>query len=405
MASPLPGPLAGVRVVDFSRVLSGPYCSMVLADLGAEVIKIEPVGTGDEVRTIPPFRDDLSHYFLGTNRNKLSLAVDLKQPDGLAAVKRLIAASDIVIENFRPGVLQRLGLGFDALCAERPNIVVCSITGFGSDGPWSERPAFDLVTQALSGLMSLTGEVDGEPMRAGIPIGDLAGGMWSAIGLLAALYAARADGKPRRVEVSMLDGLLALLGHLSQLAFLLDADPPRIGNEHHSMVPYGRFSTSDGAIVLALHIGVFWDRFVKLSGSPVLVDPKFADKAARIEGRADINAEISAIMARRSTMEWSKILTDADIPFAPVLGVREALNNDYVRAAGLIDTMHHRRLGPIPYVASPIRIEGELSKGGDCAAAPPDLGEHTVDVLSRIAGLDDEAIRHLLTSGTVQSAD
>ena len=235
--SPAPGPLAGIRVLDFSRILSGPYASMVLADLGADVIKVEPIGTGDETRNFPPFQGELSHYFIALNRSKQSLTLNLKSPEGIRIARDLARDSDIVLENFRPGVMDRLGLGYETLSGDNPKLIYGSITGFGRNSPHGDKPAFDIVAQALSGVMSINREPGQPPNRLGVPLGDLAGSIFSLFGLLAALHARHVTGRGQHVEIAMLDSLIALQGYLSQIYFVSGQEPEPMGTRHPSIVP------------------------------------------------------------------------------------------------------------------------------------------------------------------------
>jgi crotonobetainyl-CoA:carnitine CoA-transferase CaiB-like acyl-CoA transferase len=262
------GPLAGVRVLDFTRVLAGPAAALALADLGAEVIKIEPPGTGDETRTFPPMRGGESHYFLSVNRGKRSIVIDLKAPEGVALAKELAARCDIVVENYRPGVMDRLGLGWEALSAANPRLIYCAISGYGQTGPLKDRPSFDIVLQAMSGALAMNGEPDGLPTKLGIPLGDLVGGINGPIGILAALYERERTGRGRYIDVSLMDGLIGLLGYIAQLAFFTGQDPQRQGSQHPNLVPYGIFPAKDGSIVVACLTPGFWGRICRSIGRP-----------------------------------------------------------------------------------------------------------------------------------------
>jgi crotonobetainyl-CoA:carnitine CoA-transferase CaiB-like acyl-CoA transferase len=396
--------LSGVKILDLTHVLAGPFCTMILADLGADVIKVEPK-RGDGVRTIPPNIGDESHYFLAINRNKKSIACDIKDERVRALIGRLADGCDVVIDNFRPGVVQRLGLDHETLAARKPGVITCSITGFGSTGPWSTRPSFDLVNQAMSGMMSITGEPDGPPLRTGIPIGDLAGGLWAAIAVLGALNRRATTGEGARLEVTLMDGLLGLLGYLGQLAMLSGENPPRVGNGHHSIVPYGRYATSDGELVIALHVGGFWRTFARLAGLEALItDPRFATTAARRENRDELDAIVRDVIARRTTAEWEELLTAGEVPHGPILGVYDALTSEYARTSGILAEMHHPGAGRVQVVASPVRVDGVHAVGPGGSVAPsPRLGEDTSDVL-REAGLDQAAIAELIDSGAVIQA-
>src|SRR5580704_5146755 len=280
------GPLQGIRVLDFTRVLAGPAASLALADLGAEVLKIEPPGTGDETRLFPPFRASVSHYFLSVNRGKKSIVVDLKTEAGVALVKDLAAKCDILIENYRPGVMDRLGLGYEALSASNPRLIYCAISGFGMTGPLRDRPSFDIVMQALSGALSVNGEAGRAPMKMGIPLGDLVGGINGPMGILAALYERSVTGRGRLIDVSLLDGMLGMLAYLPQLAFFTGADPKPQGSEHPNLVPYGIFPAKDGSIIIACLMNSFWQRICQALGmQDCIVDPRFDTIERRRDNR------------------------------------------------------------------------------------------------------------------------
>ena len=333
---PAEPPLSGVRVLDLTRVLAGPMATCILGDLGADVVKVEEP-EGDHVRTLPPFYPgEQSHYFLAINRNKRSIVVDVKTDEGRDLILDLVAHCDVVVENFRPGVLQRLGLGFETLKARRPDLILCSISGFGRSGPLRDQPSFDLVSQARSGVMSITGEADGPPTKLGLPLGDLGGGLWAAIAILAALHRRDRDGAPQHVDLSLLDGLMGLLGYLGQLALMTGQSPGRVGSGHHHIVPYGRFETADGYLVLALHVGAFWRRFcLAVDREDLITDPRFIDTAARRDNREDLQDIVEQILRTKTREEWEVVLSEADIPHGPVLDVVEALHQGTPRGTGL----------------------------------------------------------------------
>jgi formyl-CoA transferase/CoA:oxalate CoA-transferase len=377
-------PLSGIRVLDLTRVLAGPFATCILADLGAEVIKVERPGLGDDVRNVPPFYPGReSHYFIALNRNKKSITIDLKKNLGRELLLELAAHSDVVIENFRPQVLDRLGIGYESLTARQPSIILCSISGFGPDGPLSNAPSFDLVTQALSGVMSINGEPSGPPTKLGLPIGDLSGGLWSAIAILAALQRRQNDKRPQHIEMSLLDGLIGLLGYLGQMALLTGESPGRVGSGHHSIVPYGLYQAADGYIVLALHVGNFWQRFCSAVDHEGLAeDDKFRTSALRYENREDLQELVRDIIKRKGVAEWQRIFNEADIPHAPVLDTVEALNQDQVNFRNVLVPMDHPTAGHLMVVRSPIRFkEDDLSQS---AVASPLLGQHTHEVLQSV---------------------
>jgi crotonobetainyl-CoA:carnitine CoA-transferase CaiB-like acyl-CoA transferase len=397
--------LTGVRVLDLTHVLAGPFCTMILGDIGAEVIKMEPVELGDQVRHIPPLVGGESFYFVAVNRNKQSVAADLKDARVKAIVSDLAASCDVVVDNFRPGVMKRLGLDHETLVARNPDVITCSISGFGSEGPWSERPAFDLVTQAMSGIMSITGEPDGSPMRCGIPIGDLAGGLWSAIAILGALNRRSTTGVGAHLEIALLDGLLGLLGYLGQLAILEGKNPARVGNGHQSIVPYGRYETSDGEIVIALHVGDFWRTFIRAAGREELLDdPRFDTAVKRKANREELEEIVAAILRQRTTSEWETQLLSTGVPHGRISTVLDALQSDYAQSSGILRAMAHPTAGSMNVVASPIRVDGARVAGPSGAFAPSPLhGEHTAAVFAEL-GVQVDEIGELIASGAIRSA-
>jgi len=284
------GPLQGVRVIDLTRVLAGPFCTQSLGDLGAEVLKIEPPGGGDETRRFPPFVAGESHYFLGINRNKKSLVIDLQQPAGADILRRLVTKADILVENYRPGVMKRLGLGYERLAEINPRLVYCAISGFGMTGPLSDKPSFDIVTQALTGALSINGERGHMPVKLGIPLGDMVGGVFGPMAILAALHERTQTGRGRLIDISLYDGLIGMLGYFAQLAFLTGEDPPPMGSSHPNIVPYGSFPASDGYIIIAVLSESFWGKLCEALDRPNLArDPRFASPTGRRDHRDEVD--------------------------------------------------------------------------------------------------------------------
>ncbi len=400
LASPLEqeGPLAGIRILDLSRVLAGPFCSMILADLGAEVIKVEEPGSGDQTRTIPPFVNGESHYFLAINRNKRSIVVDLKRPEGREIVLKLAARSDAMLENFRPGVMERLGLSCEALEAANPRLVICSISGFGQTGPMRETASFDLVTQAMSGVMSINGEADGPPTKMGIPMGDVGGGLWAAIGILSGLQKRNATGRGSRIDISLLEGLMGMLGYLAQLYLVTGESPGRVGSGHHSVVPYGRYPVKDGFIVIALHVGAFWRKFCAAIGREDLAtDARYRTTADRRANRDELEALVIEILRTKTAAEWHAIFEAADIPHGSVNDIGQAIHQDVIREREMLRAVQHARAGEVQVLGSPVRF---ADFDAHSYRASPLLGEHTRSVLAML-GYDDAAIDRLATDGIV----
>ncbi len=394
------GPLSGLRILDLTRVLAGPFCTMILGDLGAEIIKVEEIDGGDQTRNIPPHVNGESHYFLAINRNKKSLALDARTPGGRSVILDLVRHCDAVVENFRPGVMDRLGLGADALRAVNPGLIVCSISGYGQNTSLSDKPSFDLVAQALSGVMSINGEPEGPPTKLGLPMGDLGGGLWAAIAILAALQHRGATGESLTVDLSLLDGLIGLLGYLAQGYFMTGEVPRRIGSSHQSVVPYGSYPARDGHIIIALMVESFWVKFCAAIDRPELVtDERFATTTARKLNRRALEALIADVLSARTVAEWQDILSAADIPCAPVNTVDQALRMPVLAERNVIRTVEHPVAGTVETVSSPIRFLGRF---GDTAIQPAALlGQHTAEILRELLGYSMERTEELVAQGAV----
>lgn len=393
------GPLAGLRVLDFTRVLAGPSAALALADLGAEVLKVEPPETGDETRLFPPFREGVSHYFLSINRGKKSIVIDLKSESGVALARDLADRCDVLIENYRPGVMERLGLGYETLSARNPRLIYCAISGFGLTGPLRDLPSFDIVLQALSGALSVNGEAGGAPTKLGIPLGDLVGGINGPMGILAALYERSVTGRGRLIDVSLLDGLIGMLGYLPQLAFFTGQDPKPQGSEHPNLVPYGIFPASDGSIIVACLTNSFWKRICQALEMPEMIDdPRFSTIEARRDNRRLVNEMICAYTSLRSVSELAELFTKHEVPHAPILGILDALSQPQAVAREMVVETDHKTLGPIPIVNRSIKFPGSSQP---IPAAPPVLGEHTDEILRDILGMTPEQITALREAKTV----
>jgi crotonobetainyl-CoA:carnitine CoA-transferase CaiB-like acyl-CoA transferase len=376
-------PLAGLRVLDLSRVLAGPLCTMVLGDLGAEVLKIERPGTGDETRSWgPPWsrgpEGAESAYFLSVNRNKRSVAADLKSEVGRSLVRRLALEADVLVENFAPGTLDRLGLGYEALSADNPGLVFCSITGYGSEGPEAGRPGYDFAVQARGGWMAITGEPDGAPIKAGVALVDVLTGQNAAIAVLAALHERERSGRGQRVEVSLLDSAVAGLVNVAQAALVTGEEPRRWGNAHATIVPYQAFEAADRPLVVAVGNDAQWARFCAVVGREELVaDPRFATNPRRVENRETLVPLLAERIGERPAAEWLRLLAEAGVPCAPVQSVREALSDPALVGRGGIWTMQGLSFGRSGSVASPLRFSRTPA---GLRYPPPSLGEHTEEV-------------------------
>jgi len=392
------GPLSGIRVLDLTRVLAGPFCTLALADLGADVIKVEGPDTPDYTRSIPPLAGEVSHYFLSVNRNKRSVALDLKSQAGRAVALRLAMACDLVVENFRPGVMDRLGLGYRSLSEARPDIILCSLSGFGQDGLLAGRPAVDTVVQALSGAMSVNGAPAGPPTKLGLPMGDLAGSMWGVVGILAALHHRDATGRGTHVDVSLLDSLISMQSYLAELFLVSGESPGRMGNNHHTVPAYGRYLARDGELVLAAQMDSFWRKFCDAAGRPELKDdPRFRGVPDRRANYAEVERLVSEIMQTKEVAEWERLLTAADVPHAPVLSVGEALEQPHSRERGLLREVEQPGAGRVRVLGPVLKFLGGLDLP-DPAPAPA-LGEHTRQVLAELLRLGAEEIDALVASG------
>jgi len=403
------GPLAGLRVIDLSTVLAGPYATMLLADLGADVVKVEPPD-GDATRGWgPPWVGDPSAgtrtaaYYLAVNRNKRSIRVDLRQPDGAAILRRLLADADVLVENFRPGSLARMGFDADAVRALNPELVHLAISGYGPDGPASDRPGYDFVIQAVGGLMSITGDADadgGHPTKVGVAIADVVAGLFATVGILAGVLARRADGPVRgqRIDVSLLASTLAVLVNQAQNAFTTGIAPGRRGNTHPNIVPYETFVTSDGEIAVAVGSERQWPRFCAAIGAPDLAgDPRFATNGDRVTARSTLRPLIAERMVTRSTDAWLSALTAADIPCGAVTDVLTAFQSPEARARSMLVEVEHPAFGVLRQVGIPIEF---ASTPGAVRTAPPLLGEHTDEVLAEL-GIGPEEIERLRADGVV----
>jgi len=389
--------LKGVKIVDLSRALSGPFCTMVLADLGADVIKIEPGPTGDMSRTWGPFDRGVSTYYLSCNRNKRGMCIDFRRPEGLATIQRLIDDADVVIENFKPGTLESMGLGFEVLSARNPRLILGSINAFGADGPMSSWPGFDQIAQGYSGLMSLTGFVDGDPTRTGTAIGDLTSGMWLVTAVMAALLERSTTGRGQHVSTSLLASLVGLLSVHGQRYLSLGDVPRRTGNAHSVIAPYGVFQTLDGPLNLAPITSAMWGRLCVLLDLPSLPeDPRFATNEARVERREELKAILESRLKTRSKHAWTELFIEAGLPAGPINTLDEVFDDPQVLHSQLTETLNHPTLGALRQVVTPV-----FSATDSAASRPPPLlGEHTIEVL-REAGFDAASINALLAANVV----
>ena len=372
-------PLSGVRVLDLTRALAGPFCTMILGDLGADVIKVEPTG-GDMIREWGPFDRGTSAYYLSGNRNKRGIAVNFRDPAALDMLRALAGSCDVVVENFRAGAMEAMGLDYETLAAANPRLIYASVTGFGRTGPASGRPGFDQIAQGYSGLMSVTGAAESGPVRVGVAIGDQAAGMWCAIGVLAAIAERHTTNRGRRVETSLLAGLVGLMSVQAQRYLSLGEVPGLAGNTHPVIAPYGVFETADGPLNIAPATAEMWKRLCDvLELQPLVDDARYATNAARMERRIELKGIIEAKLKERGRREWTKRLLAADIPAGPINNLADVFADEQVLHSRLVEEVQHTQLGAMRQVGSPVTFDGRL--GGSIRRAPPVLGEHTFEVL------------------------
>lgn len=396
-------PLEGVRVVDFTTFLSGPYCTQILGDLGAEIIKIESL-EGDSSRSIPPhFVGDDSAYYLSANRNKRSIALNLKTPGGAAAAKALIEKADIVVENYRPGVAAKLGFDPAIIRGNRPSLIWVSISGFGQEGPWSDRPAYDMTAQALSGVMSLTGEPGRPSVRLGIPAGDTIAGMYAAVAALAALSDLRRSGEGQTIDISMLDCQLSMLSYQAQYALTAGVTPGPQASGHDSIPTYRSFTGRDGRqFVVTANTQKMWEHLCEIIGRPDLpLTPIFATQKARLENKHELWRILEAAFYGEVTQHWIDRLGAAGVPVAPIRNVPEALQDAKDHGRGMIVSLGHADGRSIEMVASPIRLAGVSAPTG----FPPKLNEDAESILSGLLGMTEPEIHALAASGAMPAQE
>ena len=402
------GPLDGVRILDLSRVLAGPFCTQMLADLGAEVIKVERPGVGDETRTWgPPWVKDAegadtteSAYYLCANRNKRSITVDFSRPRGAALVKRLLRRCDALVENFKVGGLTRFGLGYEQLREELPRLVYCSITGFGQTGPYAHRPGYDMMAQGMGGLISITGEPDRPPSKVPVAINDIVTGMYTAVALLSAVRHRDLAGQGQHVDVGLLDAQVSWLANVASNYLIGGRIPQRLGTAHPNSVPYQVFPTRDGFIIIAANNDGQFERLCEAAEAPELLeDPDFASNALRVRNRDRLIPEIEALTRTRDTAVWLRALEAAGVPCAPVNTIDQVFADPQVEAREMQIRMPHPLAGEdVPLVGSPIRLSRTPVA---YRRAPPTLGEHTDEVLAQMLGLNESERQALRDEGVI----
>ncbi|MEI7714145.1 MAG: CoA transferase, partial [Rhodospirillales bacterium] len=384
-------------VLDLTRVLSGPFCTALLGDLGADVIKVESP-EGDSIRGQGAIKEGLSGYFAQFNRNKRSIRLDLRKPEGREVLARLIGQSDVLVENFRPGVLARLGFGPERLKALRPSLVSCSINGFGSTGPYRDRPAFDFIAQALSGFMAVNGRADDPPLRSGLPISDLIAGLYAALTVTASVLRARATGLGQQTEVSLTNGLISMLSYIATNYFASGTVPPRSGNDHPIAAPYGLFPTRDSEIAIAPPDDIFFGRLVDALGMPELkTDPLYATQIVRVANRARINALVGGKLAADTTTHWVAVLNAAGVPCGPVNTVEQVFQDPQIRAQEMVLDVPHPGHGVVRMMGFPMKLSETPCR---VRLPAPDLGQHSDAILAEL-GYPDDARTALRSAGVI----
>ena len=382
-----------------TRVLAGPFCAMSLGDMGAEVIKVEEPGKGDDTRGWPPFVGGEATYFLSVNRSKKSITLNLKAPEGQAILKGLIKRADVVLENFRPGTMERLGFGYEALRAGNPRLVYCSISGFGESGPEASRPGYDLIVQGESGVMDLTGFPDGPPVKVGNSVADLVSGMAAAQGIALALLARERTGKGQKVEIGMLDVMASLLTYQAGLYWNAGGRPARRGNQHPSIVPYEVFPSKDAYLTVGVANNSLWERFCRaIEREDLTRDPRFDTEAHRVANRDALTALLNETLSARPADDWLARLENAGVPAGRIKTVAEVCESPHLKARGMAVTVDHPKAGAITMMGVPLRL---WDTPGAAAIPPPLLGQHTDEVLTGLLRMPPAKVARLRADGVV----
>lgn len=392
-------PLQNIRVLDLSRVLAGPYCTMVLGDLGAEVIKVEPP-EGDETRGWgPPFAGGESAYYLCVNRNKRGVVVNLKTDEGRVVLRELAMQSDVLVENFRPGTLKKFDLDFESLHELNPRLVYCSISGFGQTGPLRDKPGYDFMIQAMGGIMSITGEPDGEPMKVGVAAADLFAGQNAVIAILAALQARMTTGEGQYLDIGLFDSQLGWLANVASNYLISGSLPKRYGNAHANIVPYQSFRASDGWFVIAVGNDKHFEALCKMLGKPEWsADERFSTNSSRVVNREELINLLKPIFESKTVEEWLALIGD-QFPCGPINDFGQVFSMPHVREREMLVTMEHPTIGALPLVGSPLKMGGTPV---EYRLSPPLMGEHTKDVLKNVLGYSEERITNLMKRGCVK---
>ncbi len=393
------GPLDGIKVLDLTRVLAGPYATMILSDLGAEVIKIEQPGIGDESRNFGPFKNGFSLYFMSVNRGKQSITLNLKTERGKTIFKQLVKQSDILVENFRPGTMKKLGLDYGTLAAEQPSLIYAACSGFGQTGPLAKQGAYDMIIQGMGGIISITGEPDGPPVRVGTSISDITAALFTAIGILSALHHRNNSGKGQLVDVAMLDSLVAVLENAIVRYFATDEIPQPLGSRHPAITPFEAFESADGHIIIAIGNDTLWAKFCKhVDRKDLISDPRFNTNAERTANHSELFPILSKIMRQRTTDEWVEDLEKIGVPCGPINTIDKVVNHPQVKAREMITQVMHQVTGAVEVPGVPIKLSDTLS---NVDAPAPSLGEHTIEILTDVLKMSYEEVEALRQEGII----
>lgn len=389
-------PLEGIKVLDLTRVLAGPYCTMILANLGAEVIKVERPGTGDDSRDYGPFVNGESIYFVSINRGKKSIGVNLKSEEGKQVLLDLVKEVDVLAENYRPGTMEKLGLGYDRLKEVNPRLIYAAMSGFGHTGPYSQRAAYDMIVQGMGGIMSITGLPEGEPIRVGTSIGDITAGLMGAIGILAALHGRLATGKGQKVDVAMLDGQLAILENAIARYTSTGEIPGSLGTRHPSITPFEAFKTKDNWVILAIGNDALWSQFCKLVQREDLIqDPRFVTNGDRTKNYEQLKPILDEIFIEKTTDQWLDELNQAGIPCSPINSVDKLFTDPQVEARNMLVEVEQPKVGKIKVAGNPIKLS-DIPPEEEIPAEPaPSIGEHTEEILTSVLGYDLDRVNSL----------
>jgi CoA:oxalate CoA-transferase len=387
------GPLSGIKVLDLTRVLAGPYATMILSDLGADVIKIEQPEIGDESRNFGPFKNGFSLYFMSVNRGKRSITLDLKTDRGKDIFKQLVKQSDILVENFRPGTMKKLGLDYETLAAEHPALIYAACSGFGQTGPFAEKGAYDMIIQGMGGIISITGEPDGPPVRVGTSISDITAALFTTIGILSALHNRNSTRKGQLVDVAMLDSLVAVLENAIVRYFATDEIPQPLGSRHPAITPFEAFESADGHIIIAIGNDTLWAKFCEhVDQKNLISDPRFRTNVERTANHSELFPILSEIMRQRTTDEWIDALENIGVPCGPINTIDKVVNHPQVQARDMIAHVIHQMTGAVEVPGLPIKLS---DTPGDVDIPAPNLGEHTVEILTDVLKMSTDEVKQL----------